>query len=176
MAETAPKVDLIKGEDCHKNINKCFNHVIGNYFEVKDTVNVKVYKKTGNYNGGSRYNPTITTLHLEPKTKVHLGPCYLDPGECSGINNLKCRAEKATTSKIVNMNGYNLNRTESLYTTDNPHHRFVYQVGKRAIPDDFTGKECFDRLANIPLMCSSEKICDKGIRFFLRKSDADAWK
>src|SRR5271163_360859 len=150
MAETAPKVDLsrqvdlIKGEDCHKNINKCFNHVIGNYFEVKDTVKVEVSKKTCNFNGWwSGYNSSITTLHLESKTKVHLGPCYLDPGKCSNINNLKCRAENATPNKIVDVNGNNSNRTESLSTIYRPRgDPFIYQVGQPTIPNDFTGKEC----------------------------------
>jgi len=138
---------LISGEECARDINKCFEFIntgifnrettIGKhknifgwayynkYAKVKENVNIRVYKDTS--------NQTRTQLLLPPGTHVHLRDKSSDSWGPYG------RADFAIVEKIETLEGTEIKSTPSMYD-----HKFIYTKGEMTPDSDFYGDECFD--------------------------------
>jgi len=189
LLEKHGKVEIIPGEVCSKDLNKCFDmsdngsfrsvsasdgristsetsfrRSTPNYGTVREGIAIQVHRK-------SKYKlapfGVLTTLLLTQGTKVGIGNAYDPQAPTRDLLNLECRAnEVAVLSNIRGGCEVQEARDHDLYP------RLYYDTGTIVVPlQPFDDQDCF----NNPGACTREnyKKSDFGISYYLCKNDAE---
>jgi hypothetical protein len=157
-------VEIIDGEECEKDKDKCFTKINDFYATVKENISVRVYKKTLDPSVDPSMSvvnvPTcITSLILPPKTKVHFGDEEKNRAEHAFVESSVCQNESSLT--------YTQKWMKGTYPKSFFDKKFKYPDRTIVKPT----KEFFDQIETT----YHDRTCNSGIHFFLNKEAAQSF-